>query len=301
MLAFATDLFIQRTFDGLAKGSIYALLALALVVVFRGSGQLNFAQGEMALFCAFFAQTLTLSGLPVVLAIVAAALSGFVMGAGVERFLIRPIEKKSPIAVVVVAVGLFLGLNNLVAVIWGVDARRMPSPFPNEADDFIRIGGAAVRLERLGIIAVLLLLVALLWLMFNRTRIGLAMRAVANNQPSSQLVGIRVGRVLAIGWGLAGAIGAIGASLLAPQAGLSGAMMFGPFIFAAAAATVGGLDSPVGAVVAGLALGLIDAYIVGYLTWIGGDLVLPVTFGIILAVLVLKPSGLLGSVRVERV
>jgi len=301
MLAFATDLFIQRTFDGLAKGSIYALLALALVVVFRGSGQLNFAQGEMALFCAFFAQTLTLSGLPVVLAIVAAALLGFVMGAGVERFLIRPIEKKSPIAVVVVAVGLFLGLNNLVAVIWGVDARRMPSPFPNEADDFIRIGGAAVRLERLGIIAVLLLLVALLWLMFNRTRIGLAMRAVANNQPSSQLVGIRVGRVLAIGWGLAGAIGAVGASLLAPQAGLSGAMMFGPFIFAAAAATVGGLDSPVGAVVAGLALGLIDAYIVGYLTWIGGDLVLPVTFGIILAVLVLKPSGLFGSVRVERV
>ena len=301
MLAFATDLFIQRTFDGLAKGSIYALLALALVVVFRGSGQLNFAQGEMALFCAFFAQTLTLSGLPVVLAIVAAALLGFVMGAGVERFLIRPIEKKSPIAVVVVAVGLFLGLNNLVAVIWGVDARRMPSPFPNDADDFIRIGGAAVRLERLGIIAVLLLLVALLWLMFNRTRIGLAMRAVANNQPSSQLVGIRVGRVLAIGWGLAGAIGAIGASLLAPQAGLSGAMMFGPFIFAAAAATVGGLDSPVGAVVAGLALGLIDAYIVGYLTWIGGDLVLPVTFGIILAVLVLKPSGLFGSVRVERV
>ena len=282
MLAFATDLFIQRTFDGLAKGSIYALLALALVVVFRGSGQLNFAQGEMALFCAFFAQTLTLTGFPVVIAIAAAALLGFALGAGAERFLIRPIEKKSPIAVVVVAVGLFLGLNNLVAALWGVDARRMPSPFPNDADDFIRLGGAAVRIERLGIIGVLLALVVLLWLMFTKTRIGLAMRAVANNQPSSQLVGIRVGRVLALGWGVAGAIGAVGACLLAPQAGLSGAMMFGPFIFAAAAATVGGLDSPVGAVVAGLALGLIDAYIVGYLTWIGRDLVLPFTFAIIL-------------------
>jgi branched-chain amino acid transport system permease protein len=301
MLAFATDLFIQRSFDGLAKGSIYALLALALVVVFRGSGQLNFAQGEMALVCAYFAQTLTLTGFPVALAIGSAAVLGFAMGAGAERFLIRPVEKKSPIAVVVVAVGLFLGLNNLIAVIWGVDARRMPSVFPNKAEDFVRIGGAAVRIERLGIIAVMLLLVAMLWVLFNRTRIGLAMRAVANNQPSSQLVGIRVGWVLAIGWGLAGAIGAVGASMLAPQASLSGAMMFGPFIFAAAAATVGGLDSPVGAVVAGLALGLIDAYIVGYFTWIGGDLVLPVTFGIILLVLVLKPSGLFGSTRVERV
>ncbi len=301
MLAFATDLFIQRSVDGLAKGSIYALLALALVVVFRGSGQLNFAQGEMALFCAFFAQTLTLTGFPVAIAIAGAAVLGFALGAGAERFLIRPIEKKSPIAVVVVAVGLFLGLNNLVAAVWGVDARRMPSPFPNDADDFVRIGGAAVRIERLGIFAVLLVMVGLLWLLFNRTRTGLAMRAVANNQPSSQLVGIRVGRVLALGWGLAGAIGAVGASLLAPQAGLSGAMMFGPFIFAAAAATVGGLDSPVGAVVAGLGLGLIDAFIVGYFTWIGGDLVLPVTFGIILVVLVLKPSGLFGTTRVERV
>lgn len=301
MLAFATDLFIQRTVDGLAKGSIYALLALALVVVFRGSGQLNFAQGEMALFCAYFAQTLTLTGFPVFLAIAGAAVLGFGLGAGAERFLIRPIEKKSPIAVVVVAVGLFLGLNNLVAAVWGVDARRMPSPFPNKAEDFIRVGGAAIRIERLGIFVVLLVMLLLLWVLFNKTRVGLAMRAVANNQPSSQLVGIRVGGVLALGWGLAGAIGAVGAVMLAPQAGLSGAMMFGPFIFAAAAATVGGLDSPVGAVVAGLGLGLIDAYIVGYFTWIGGDLVLPVTFGIILLVLVLKPSGLFGSTRVERV
>lgn len=301
MLANSFELFVQRTVDGLAIGSIYALLALALVVVFRGSGQLNFAQGEMGMFCAFVASTLTLSGLPLWLSIIGAMCVGFAMGVGIERVVIRPLEHKNPGGVLVASIGLFLLINQLAVAIWGVDPRGFPSPFPNEPDDFFRLFGAAVRWERVGIFLVMLALLGVLWVMFNKTRVGLAMRAVANNQDSSRLVGIRVGWILAIGWGLSGAIGALGACLLAPQAGLSQALMLGPFVFASAAAILGGLDSPLGAVVGGLLIGLIQAYIVGYIGFLGGGMVLTVVFAIILIVLLVKPSGLFGSTRVERV
>lgn len=301
ILAFDTELFIQRIVDGLSKGSIYALLALALVVVFRGSGQLNFAQGEMALVTTYIGSTLTLSGWPVWLTIFVCAVTGFVMGGAVERFLIRPMEAKSPFAVVVVAIGLFLGFNSIAAAVWGVDARDFPSLFPNQPDDFFNLLGANVRWERVGIFFVLLGIGALLYLLFTRTKIGLAMRAVANTHESSRLVGIRVGRVLMIGWGLAAAIGAVAGCLIAPSAGLSLSMMFGLFIYGSAAATLGGLDSPLGAVVAGLSLGLLDSMIIGYVDIIGGDLLLTVILGLILLVLLVKPSGLFGSTRVERV
>ncbi|CAB4539411.1 MAG: branched-chain amino acid ABC transporter permease [Actinomycetes bacterium] len=301
MFANSFELFIQRTVDGLAAGSIYALLALALVVVFRGSGQLNFAQGEMGMFCAFVASTLTLSGLPLWLSILLSMVVGFVMGVGIERVVIRPLEHKNPGGVLVAAIGLFLLINQLAVAVWGVDPRGLASLFPDGEDDFFRLFGAAVRWERVGIFLVMLVLLALLWALFTKTKIGLAMRAVANNQDSSRLVGIRVGWILAIGWGVSGAIGALGAALLAPQAGLSQALMLGPFVFASAAAILGGLDSPLGAVVGGLAIGLIQAYIVGYVNFLGGGMVLSVVFAIILVVLLVRPSGLFGSQRVERV
>lgn len=301
MLANSFELFIQRTVDGLAAGSIYALLALALVVVFRGSGQLNFAQGEMGMFCAFVASTLTLSGLPLWLSIILAMAVGFAMGVGIERVVIRPLEHKNPGGVLVASIGLFLLINQLAVAIWGVDPRGLPSLFPDGENDFFRLFGAAVRWERVGIFLVMLVLLSVLWLLFTKTKVGLAMRAVANNQDSSRLVGIRVGWILAIGWGVSGAIGALGAILLAPQAGLSQALMLGPFVFASAAAILGGLDSPVGAVVGGLLIGLIQAYIVGYVSFLGGGMALSVVFAIILVVLLVRPSGLFGSQRVERV
>jgi branched-chain amino acid transport system permease protein len=303
VIGFEFGLLVQRLVDGLAAGSIYALLALALVVVFRGSGQLNFAQGEMGMFCAFVANTLFLSGLWLWLSILISMLLGFAMGVTIERVVVRPLEHKNPGGVLVAAIGLFLLINSLATAIWGVDPRTLPSVFPNEPDDFIRIPGidAVLRWERIGIFFVMLGLLALLWLLFTQTRIGLAMRAVANNQESSKLVGIRVGRVLAIGWGLSGAIGALGACLLAPQAGLSQTLMLGPFVFASAAAVLGGLDSPVGAVVGGLAIGLIQQIIIGYFPALGGAMALSVVFAIILGVLLLKPAGLFGSTRVERV
>lgn len=301
MLAFDGSLFIERIVNGLAEGSIFAMLALSLVVVFRATGQLNFAQGEIGLFGAYLVSTLTLSGLPVGVAILIAMAVGFVLAAALERVVIRPIERRNPGAVVVAAIGLFLGLNQLHSLIWGPDARSLPSLFPSGPDDFFRLFGAPVYWQRFGIFLTLLVLLALLWLLFNRTKVGLAMRAVANNAESAGLTGIRVGWVLMIGWGLAAAISVLAASLLAPQAGLSTALMFGPFLSASAAATLGGLDSPIGAVVGGLTLGVLKAIIIGYVGFLGGDMVFTVSLVIILVVLLFRPAGLFGSVRVERV
>jgi branched-chain amino acid transport system permease protein len=295
------SLFIERLVNGLADGSIYALLALALVVVFRSTGQLNFAQGEIGTMGAFFVSTLTLTGWPVWLSIACAMVLGFVVSAGVERVVVRPIEHRNPGAVIVALIGVFLGINQLVAMIWGVDPRGLPSPFPDAADDFVVIGGAPIRYARLGTIAVLIVLLFLLWLLFNRTKVGLAMRAVANNQESSNLVGIRVGTILLLGWGLAGAIGVLAAAMLAPSAGLTGTLMLGPFLLASVAAVLGGLDSPIGAVVGGLIIGLTEAFIVGYVDFLGADMLFPVMLVILLVVLLVRPSGLFGSERVERV
>jgi branched-chain amino acid transport system permease protein len=295
------SLFIERMVNGLADGSIYALLALALVVVFRSTGQLNFAQGEIGTMGAFFVSTLTLTGLPVWLSIGCAMVLGFVVSAGVERVVVRPIEHRNPGAVIVALIGVFLAVNQAVAMIWGVDSRSLPSVFPDDADSFVTILGAPVRIARLGVIGVLVVVLFLLWLLFVKTKIGLAMRAVANNQESSNLVGIRVGTVLVLGWGLAGAIGVLAAAMLAPSAGLSGALMLGPFLLASVAAVLGGLDSPIGAVVGGLLIGVVEAVIVGYVDFLGADMLFPVMLAILLGVLLLRPSGLFGSEKVERV
>jgi branched-chain amino acid transport system permease protein len=295
------ELFIQRLVDGVARGSIYSLLALALVVVFRGTGSLNFAQGEMALFTTYFASTIALSGLPVWSAILIAAILGFIIGAGIERILIEPMEQRSSFSVVVVTIGLFLLFNGADQFAWGPDARSFPSLFPDDPDDFFRLAGAPVRWERAGLFAVLLIVAGGLWVLFNRTKLGLAMRAAATNTESAQLVGIRVGQVRMFSWGLAAAIGAICGALLAPTAGLSLSMMFGTLIYASAAAILGGLDSPVGAVVAGLSIGVLEAMLIGYVEPVGGDFTLTVALGLILVVLIFRPQGLFGTEKVERV
>jgi branched-chain amino acid transport system permease protein len=295
------SLFIERMVNGLADGSIYALLALALVVVFRSTGQLNFAQGEIGTMGAFFVSTLTLSGLPVWLSIGCAMVLGFVVSAGVERIVVRPIEHRNPGAVIVALIGVFLAVNQLVAMIWGIDPRSLSSIFPDDADSFVTLFGAPVRVARLGTIGVLIVVLVLLWLLFTQTKLGLAMRAVANNQDSSNLVGIRVGTILLFGWGLAGAIGVLAAALLAPSAGLSGTLMLGPFLLASVAAVLGGLDSPIGAVVGGLLIGVTEAFIVGYVDFLGADMLMPVMLVILLVVLLFRPSGLFGTERVERV
>ena len=295
--------FLQYFFNGLSSGAIYSLLALGLVIVYRGSGHLNFAQGEMAMVAAFFAWWYS-GRLPIGIAVLAAAATSFVLASGVERFIIRPIGHRSQFAVVVASIGLFLGLNALAPFAWKVsNPVAFPSLFPNEPGDFLRLGGATWRYERIGALVVLLVVAGLLFLLFQKTKLGLAMRAVASNRESAPLVGIKTGSVLMVSWGLAAFVGAIGGALVASINGNANpAMMFTIFFSAAAAATLGGFDSVGGAVLSGIVLGVVENMAAGYQPdVIGQDLRFGVSLVIILIVLLVRPSGLFGSQRVERV
>jgi branched-chain amino acid transport system permease protein len=297
--------FLQYLFDGLSQGAIYSLLALGLVIVYRGSGQLNFAQGEMAMFSAFIAWWLNgRFGVPIGLAVLGAAVCAFIGGAAIERLVIRPIARRSPFAVVVAAIGLFLGLNALAPFIWKINIpQAFPSLFPKEPGDFYRIGGATWRQENIGVLVVMLVIAGLLFLLFQKTKFGLAMRAVASNPESSPLVGIKTGQVLMVSWGLAAAVGAVGGAMVASLRGnVDATMMFTIFFSATAAATLGGFDSLGGAVIAGLALGVIENMAAGYQPEvIGQELRSTVSLVIILIVLLLRPAGLFGTSRAERV
>ncbi|MGD9700788.1 MAG: branched-chain amino acid ABC transporter permease [Acidimicrobiia bacterium] len=296
--------FFQYIFDGLSVGAIYALLALGLVVVFRGTGHLNFAQGEMAMFCTFLVWQVHDWGLPLWLAVIVGMILGFVLGAATEVVLIRPVAKRSVGAVFVISIALFLGLNSLASMIWGaLPNEAMPNLFPAAPDDFVRISGAVWRYKSIGVLVVALVLCGLLFLLFRKTKFGLAMRAVANNADSARLVGIRTGNVLMASWGIAAAMGALSGALVAGNNGeVNSSLMFTVFIYASAAATLGGLDSPGGAVVAGLSIGVLENMAAGYApAWIGQEMRLGVALLTIFVVLLLRPSGLFGSTRVERV
>jgi len=296
--------FLQYLFDGLSTGAIYSLLALGLVIVYRGTGHLNFAQGEMAMLSAFMAWWLSDNWLPVWIAVFICAGFAFVLGATVERVIIRPIGKRSIFAVGVAAIGLLLGINAVAPFIWKVThPEAFESLFPKQPTDFIRIGGAHWRYENIGVLVVMLVVAAFLYVLFQKTKLGLAMRAVATNPESAPLAGIKTGQVLMISWGLAAAVGAIGGTMVATLRGnVEPSMMLAIFFSATAAAMLGGFDSLVGAVVAGLLLGVIESMGAGYQPdVIGQELKGSLSLIIILIVLLFRPSGLFGSRRVERV
>lgn len=291
--------FLQFTFLGLGKGAVYASLALALVIVYRTTGVVNFAQGEMALFSTFLTWTLWDAGLPVGLALVVSAAISFVGAAGVERFLVRPVgsARDNPLGVVIVTVGLYLTFGSLALWLWGSKAKTFPQLF---GEGSMTVLGASVEYQTIGSLAVLAVEVALLFLLLQRTKVGLAMRGVASNAESSALVGVPVGRMLMIGWGLAAALGAV-AGTLAVETALDGSLMLLPLIYAFAAATLGGFDSPVGAVVGGLVVGLTAELSAAYIDWIGQDLRMLPAFLLILVVLLVRPQGLFGKAEVTRV
>jgi branched-chain amino acid transport system permease protein len=296
--------FLQYLFDGLSSGAIYALLALGLVIVYRGTGHLNFAQGEMAMISAFMAWWLSSNWLPIWVAVGASMLFAFGLGAIVEGLIIRPIGQRSQFAVGVAAIGLLLGLNALAPFAWKVTVpEAFESLFPKKDTDFARIGGATWRYEYIGVLISLLVVAGLLFLLFQKTKLGLAMRAVASNSESAPLAGIKKSRVLMISWGLAAAVGAVGGGMVASLRGnVDPSMMLAIFFSATAAAMLGGFDSLIGAVVAGLALGVLENMVAGYLPdIIGQELKGSVSLLIILVVLLFRPSGLFGSKRVERV
>jgi branched-chain amino acid transport system permease protein len=299
--------FLQYLFDGLSTGAIYSLLALGLVIVYRGTGHLNFAQGEMAMLSAFMAWWLSDNYLPIWLSVFVSMAFAFALGALVERVIIRPFGRRSVFAVGVAAIGLLLGFNALAPFIWKVShPEAFGSLFPKNADGtskFVSVGGAHWRYENIGVLAVMLAVAAVLFVLFQKTKLGLAMRAVASNPESAPLAGIKTGQVLMISWGLAAAVGAMGGAMVASLRGnVDSSMMLAIFFSATAAAMLGGFDSLIGAVIAGLLLGIVESMGAGYQPdVIGQELKGSLSLVIILVVLLFRPSGLFGSRRVERV
>jgi branched-chain amino acid transport system permease protein len=291
-------LFLRHLMNGFEAGVIYASVALALVLIFKTTGLLNFAQGEMALFSTYVTWKLTDVGLPVWLSILVSVVLAFIGGAAIERVVIRPVEQSSPLVVVIVTIGMFLAFNSLAQVFFGTDAQRVPRAYPNEAWD---VAGVSVEADTLVLVAVLAAECALLWVLLQKTKVGLALRSVASNPESSRLVGVPVGSMLMLGWALAAAIGALAGALVVPTtAGLTAASMQSVLVFAFAAAALGGFDSPLGAVVGGLVLGVAQSLTTAYVDVLD-DIEILVPFGLILLVLLFRPAGLFGKVRVERV
>ena len=286
--------FLQQVFSGLAAGAIYASVALALVMIYRSTDLVNFAQGEMAMFSTYIAWTLVNAGLPFWVAFVITLVVSFVGGMVIERVVIRPVENAPVLAAVVVTIGLLLIFNSLAGWIYSYTVQDFPSPFPDRP-----LLGALITTRDLGVIAVTLIMLVLLFVFFRFTSTGLAMRAAAQNPVSARLCGIRVGRMLAIGWGLAAAIGATAGIMVAPVLFLDPNMMGGVLLYAFAGALLGGISSPVGAVIGGLIVGVTENLVGTYL--IASQLKLTVALALIILVLVFRPNGLFGTAIVRRV
>ncbi|MBC2643748.1 MULTISPECIES: branched-chain amino acid ABC transporter permease [unclassified Rhodococcus (in: high G+C Gram-positive bacteria)] len=293
------DVFLQQLADGLMWGALYGAFALSIVLVYRASGIVNFAQGEMAMFSAFFAWQFHQWGAPLYLAVLGAMVVAFLGGAAAERVLIRPLASApNHMPLVIITLGLMLVLNSAAGWIWGVQSKEFPSMVSGPV---LTLGLVAISQQSLFVVAAVTVVAALLFILFQRTRIGLAMRAAAANPDSAQLIGVPIGRMLMIGWGLAAAIGALAASLAAPQLFLQPNMLAASLIYAFAAAVLGGLDSPVGALVGGLCVGVAENLAGTYISWIGHDFKQAVALALILGVLLLKPEGLFGARKVARV
>ena len=289
------DAFIHQFLAGLATGGIYASVALALVMIYQATHLVNFAQGELAMFCTYLAWTLISAGFGYWPAFLLTVGLAFVLGVVIERVVIRPVENSPVLAVVVVFIGLLVILNSITVWIYTGTIKTFPSPFPTEP----LFGNKFVSSHEIGAIAVTLLVLLLLYAFFRFTPLGLAMRAAAQNPASAKLVGIRVGWMLALGWGLAAAIGAVAGMMVAPIVFLEPNMMGGILLYAFAAALVGGVDSPGGAVFGGFLVGVLENVLGAFV--IGNELKLVVALVLIIGVLVVRPSGFFGKVHVTRV
>ena len=264
-------------------------------MIYQATHLVNFAQGEMAMFTTYIAWSLINAGMPYWPAFLLTVLIAFLLGVAIERIVIRPVESASVLAVVVVFIALLVILNSIAGWIYTYTIKSFPSPFPKEPLFGIRYMSA----HELGAIGVTLVVLAALYVFFRFTPLGLAMRAAAQNPESSRLVGIRVGWMLALGWGLAAAVGAVAGMMVAPIVYLDPNMMGGILLYAFAAALVGGIDSPGGAVFGGFLVGVLENVLGAFV--IGNELKLSVALVLIIGVLLVKPSGFFGRVHVSRV
>jgi branched-chain amino acid transport system permease protein len=269
------------------------------VLIYRSTGVVNFAQGEMAMFTTFVAWTLIHHGLSYWEAFAATVALAFAGGAALERVVVRPVEGRSVVALAILTLGLFFLLNGAAFWIWSPEVKTFPSAFPTRP---IHVGGVAFSIQDLGIIGVALAAVIVLWAFFSFTKLGLALRASALNPASSRLAGVRVGWMLALGWGLAASLGAVSGMLAAPPLQSFDQNFMQPILlYAFAGAVLGGIDTATGAVVGSLLLGVFLNLVGTYVSWIGTDLRLPVALAVILVVLLVRPSGLLGRRTLRRV
>ncbi len=289
------DAFLQQVFAGLATGGIYASVALALVMIYQATHHLNFAQGELAMFSTYMAWSMINAGFGYWTAFFLTVILSFVLGVVIERVIIRPVENAPVLSVVVVFIGLLVITNSVTGWIYTYTIKTFPSPFPTAP----LFGNTLISSHQIGAIGITLVVLLLLYSFFRFTPLGLAMRAAAQNPASAKLVGIRVGWMLALGWGLAAAIGSVAGMMVAPIVFLDPNMMGGILLYAFAAALVGGVDNPGGAVFGGFLVGVLENVLGAFV--IGNELKLAVALVLIIGVLVVKPSGFFGKVHVSRV
>jgi branched-chain amino acid transport system permease protein len=264
-------------------------------MVYQATHLVNFAQGEMAMFSTYGAWTLIRAGLSYWEAFVVVVIASFVVGVFLERFVVRPVAARSVLSVVVIFVGLLVIFNSVAGWIWTYSVQAFPSPFLNT----VFPGNKYITGHEFGSLIVMLIELAVLFVFFRFTNLGLAMRAAAYNPISSRLVGVRVDRMLALGWGIAAALGAVAGMMVAPIVYLDPNMMSGILLYGFAGALLGGIDSPVGAVAGGLLLGVVENLAGAYI--VGTDLKLTLALIIIVGVLIVRPSGLFGKTVVSRV
>ncbi len=290
--------FLQQVVGGVAQGGIFASLALALVLIYNAMGLVNFAQGEMGMLATFFAFTLIDRGVNYWIALPVTLVIAFAGGIAIQRIVIRPVERAPILTLVIVTLGLATLVNGLAGFIFGYVPRSFPSPFSVVT---VNLLGAFVSYRDLGVIVVSALVLLLIYLLLQRTTVGLTMRAAAHHPDASRLLGVHASWMLALGWGLASAVGAVSGIMVAPILLLEPNMMQTIIIYAFAAAVLGGIESPLGAVIGGVIVGVTVNLAGAYLPFVGGDLQLAVALAIIIAVLVLKPNGLFGRPTVRRV
>lgn len=318
-------LFLQRTFDSLSNGSAYAAIAVAISMVFRSTGVLNLAQGQLAMFSTYiavlFATTIGPGAVPhlpqrpmafsnwvddfgtpwpIWASILGAIVVSMVVGAAIERFLIRPLGEKDPVPAIGATLGLYLLIETFVRKYWGGQTRFLGSPFPDEPSDRFDIAGARLWFDTIGITVTMLAALALLALLQRRTKLGLAFRAVTSNRVTSELVGIRVNRVIMIGWALAAAVGALAGALIAGKINVRPDMMGRMFVFGLAAATLGGLRSPALAFVGGYLFAFAETMMGGYVGFIDSQVTLVWALAVLIVILSIRPSGLLAPTGYER-
>jgi branched-chain amino acid transport system permease protein len=288
------DFFIQQVASGLTSGAIYACVALGLVMIFVSTDHINFAQGEMAMFATYIAWTLIQAGIPYWVAFGLTMVIAFLGGLLIQRFILKPLENAPVLALVVCFIALLSIFNSVAGMIWSYTLKQFPSPFPDDL-----IAGGLVSQHQIGVVGVTLVMLGVLTLFFRFTTLGLAMRAAAQNATSARLMGVRVSWMLALGWGLAAAIGSVAGMLVAPIVFLDPNMMTGILIYGFASALVGGIGNPLGAVAGGFIVGVLENLVGTYI--IGNELKLSFALVIVVGVLTLKPAGLFGRVTVKRV